>query len=207
MILCPRFTGLLMISKQLTSKSVDWFRNVLTTKISVSLLENRKLLTFTWDREGRLYHRYTATPGYPISTQSSEEQYQSRPKMVSIQSVPPTLHCYQRCNGEVFIALGVINILMVTAELILCGWVIFSEFEINFFYDFYFYLVSIPAVIFGIIVWLYEQTNLRVEGHIMGFDEYMNLVLDEAEQVHMKNQTRRSLGHILLKSDNITLIQ
>ncbi|KAK2148001.1 hypothetical protein LSH36_522g02001 [Paralvinella palmiformis] len=56
-------------------------------------------------------------------------------------------------------------------------------------------------------VWLYEQTTLRVEGHIIGFYEYMNLVLDEAEEVHMKNQTRRSLGHILLKGDNITLIQ
>ncbi|KAK2160451.1 hypothetical protein LSH36_133g05037 [Paralvinella palmiformis] len=56
-------------------------------------------------------------------------------------------------------------------------------------------------------VWLYEQTNLRVEGHIIGFDEYMNLVLDEAEEVHMKNQTRKSLGRILLKGDNITLIQ
>lgn len=27
-----------------------------------------------------------------------------------------------------------------------------------------------------------------------GFDEYMNLVLDEAEEVHMKNKTRKSLG-------------
>ncbi|KAK2140933.1 hypothetical protein LSH36_1201g00052 [Paralvinella palmiformis] len=36
-------------------------------------------------------------------------------------------------------------------------------------------------------VWLYEQTNLRVEGHIIGFDEYMNLVLDEAEEGHVNN--------------------
>ena len=28
-----------------------------------------------------------------------------------------------------------------------------------------------------------------------GFDEYMNLVLDEAEEVHMKNKTRKSLGN------------
>eukprot|EP00124_Ichthyophonus_hoferi_P002619 Ihof_evm7s186 gene=Ihof_evmTU7s186 len=31
-------------------------------------------------------------------------------------------------------------------------------------------------------VWLFEQTNLRVEGQIIGFDEYMNLVLDDAEE-------------------------
>lgn len=56
-------------------------------------------------------------------------------------------------------------------------------------------------------VWLYEQVNLRIEGHIVGFDEYMNLVLDEAEEVHMKAKTRKTLGRILLKGDNITLIQ
>ena len=27
-----------------------------------------------------------------------------------------------------------------------------------------------------------------------GFDEYMNLVLDEAEEVHMKQGTRKNLG-------------
>jgi len=56
-------------------------------------------------------------------------------------------------------------------------------------------------------VWLYEQTNLRIEGCIIGFDEYMNLVLDEAEEVHMKTKNRKTLGRILLKGDNITLIQ
>ena len=27
-----------------------------------------------------------------------------------------------------------------------------------------------------------------------GFDEYMNLVLDDAEEIHMKSKTRRPLG-------------
>ena len=56
-------------------------------------------------------------------------------------------------------------------------------------------------------VWLYEQCNMRIEGCIVGFDEYMNLVLDDAEEVHIKNKTRKTLGRILLKGDNITLIQ
>jgi len=56
-------------------------------------------------------------------------------------------------------------------------------------------------------IWLYEQTNLRIEGHIIGFDEYMNLVLDDAFEVHKKNNTRKPLGRILMKGDNITLIQ
>merc|ERR1712098_69842 len=56
-------------------------------------------------------------------------------------------------------------------------------------------------------VWLYENQNLRIEGHIIGFDEYMNVMLDQAEEVHMKKETRKPVGRILLKGDNITLIQ
>ncbi|KAJ0515045.1 putative small nuclear ribonucleoprotein E [Helianthus annuus] len=40
----------------------------------------------------------------------------------------------------------------------------------------------------------------------VGFDEYMNLVLDEAEEVSIKKKTRKALGRILLKGDNITLM-
>ena len=77
-------------------------------------------------------------------------------------------------------------------------------------------------------IWLFEQTDLRIEGriivsqphslvqpqdtfavldlirspfvlckplrHVQGFDEYMNLVLDEAEEVSMKRKTRKALG-------------
>ena len=56
-------------------------------------------------------------------------------------------------------------------------------------------------------IWVYEQVNLCIEGRIIGFDEYMNLVLDDAFEVHTKKNTRNSLGRILLKGDNITLIQ
>merc|ERR1711976_786734 len=56
-------------------------------------------------------------------------------------------------------------------------------------------------------IWLYENQNLRIEGHIIGFDEYMNVMLDQAEEVHMKKGTRKTIGRILLKGDNITLIQ
>ena len=37
-------------------------------------------------------------------------------------------------------------------------------------------------------VWLYEQVNMRIEGCIIGFDEYMNLLLDDAEEIHSKSQ-------------------
>ncbi|KAG8196836.1 hypothetical protein JTE90_027549 [Oedothorax gibbosus] len=55
-------------------------------------------------------------------------------------------------------------------------------------------------------VWLYENTNVRIEGHIIGFDEYMNLVLDDAEEITIKGNERKPLGRILLKGENITLI-
>ena len=61
-------------------------------------------------------------------------------------------------------------------------------------------------------VWLYDNTELRIEGRIIGFDEFMNCVLDEAEEIYLKkNQpeesaTRRKIGKILLKGDNISLI-
>ncbi|KAH9531067.1 hypothetical protein CY35_19G016900 [Sphagnum magellanicum] len=47
---------------------------------------------------------------------------------------------------------------------------------------------------------------MRIEGRIIGFDEYMNLVLDEAEEISLKKKTRQPLGRILLKGDNITLM-
>ncbi|KAL8223587.1 hypothetical protein R6Q57_019062 [Mikania cordata] len=43
-------------------------------------------------------------------------------------------------------------------------------------------------------IWLFEQKDLRIEGRIIGFDEYMNLVLDEAEEISIKKKTRKALG-------------
>jgi small nuclear ribonucleoprotein E len=95
-------------------------------------------------------------------------------------------------------------------------------------------------------IWLYEQLAIRIEGRIrvqdvhsrrfctftnnsrQGFDEFMNLVIDDAVEVKQATKTteesRRSLGQcehrvvfnlvtdsvtgqILLKGDNVSLIQ
>ncbi|CDW53072.1 Small nuclear ribonucleoprotein E [Trichuris trichiura] len=56
-------------------------------------------------------------------------------------------------------------------------------------------------------IWLYENTHTRLEGFIIGFDEYMNIVLDEAEENCVTKNMRRPIGRILLKGDCITLIQ
>ncbi|KAK4171916.1 hypothetical protein QBC36DRAFT_339005 [Triangularia setosa] len=61
-------------------------------------------------------------------------------------------------------------------------------------------------------IWLYEQLSIRIVGIIRGFDEFMNLVIDDAVEVKQisktnDTETRRNLGQILLKGDNVSLIQ
>ncbi|KAG6526457.1 hypothetical protein ZIOFF_016442 [Zingiber officinale] len=43
-------------------------------------------------------------------------------------------------------------------------------------------------------IWLFEQKDLRIEGRIIGFDEYMNLVLEDAEEVNVKKNIKKTLG-------------
>lgn len=54
-------------------------------------------------------------------------------------------------------------------------------------------------------IWLFEQTGIRIEGKIRGFDEFMNLVIDEAVEVKQptkqqpeipEGKGRRELGMI-----------
>jgi small nuclear ribonucleoprotein E len=47
---------------------------------------------------------------------------------------------------------------------------------------------------------------MRIEGKILGFDEYMNVVLDDAEEIRVKANTRRPVGRLMLKGDNISVI-
>ena len=49
-----------------------------------------------------------------------------------------------------------------------------------------------------VLIWLYENISTRIEGYIIGFDEYMNLVIDEAEEVY-KQKDKKKVGRILLK--------
>lgn len=61
--------------------------------------------------------------------------------------------------------------------------------------------------------WLFEQVGIRIRGKISGFDEFMNVVIDDALEIPVDPKTGvediekgRKLGKILLKGDNITLI-
>ncbi|VVT51836.1 uncharacterized protein SAPINGB_P003229 [Magnusiomyces paraingens] len=55
-------------------------------------------------------------------------------------------------------------------------------------------------------IWLFEQVDSRLEGTIKGFDEFMNVVIENTVEVNYKKNTRRELGRVLLKGDNITLV-
>jgi len=44
----------------------------------------------------------------------------------------------------------------------------------------------------------------HIEGKLLGYDEYMNLVLDEVEE--SKDETKRRLGRIILRGSNVVSI-
>jgi len=48
---------------------------------------------------------------------------------------------------------------------------------------------------------------MKLEGQIIGFDEYMNMTLDDAVEVDTKTGKKSEIGRILLKGDAITLLQ
>ncbi len=57
-----------------------------------------------------------------------------------------------------------------------------------------------------VLVWLYENTGTKIEGVIVGFDEFMNVVLEDATEIN-KNGEVKPVGKILLKGDCISLVQ
>ena len=57
-----------------------------------------------------------------------------------------------------------------------------------------------------VCIWLFENTSLKIEGTLSGFDEYLNVILTNAEEVTVKTNMRRKIGSILLKGENIALI-
>lgn len=64
-----------------------------------------------------------------------------------------------------------------------------------------------------VTIWLFEQVQIRIRGKIRGFDEFMNVVIDDAYEIPVDIKTGKELednaeflGRIMLKGDNITLV-
>ena len=56
-------------------------------------------------------------------------------------------------------------------------------------------------------IWLFDQAEVRFEGIIIGFDEFMNLVIEDCEEISLKKGSRNYLGRILMKGDNLSLVR
>lgn len=56
-------------------------------------------------------------------------------------------------------------------------------------------------------IWLYQNRKVRITGIVRGFDEFMNLVLDNAVQINVSEpKDEREIGMMLIKGDTISLI-
>ena len=69
------------------------------------------------------------------------------------------------------------------------------------------YLFDLYQTKTRIQIWIFDNKDILFEGKILGFDEYMNMVLDECEEVNDKKKTRNFLGRLMIKGDNITLVR
>lgn len=58
-----------------------------------------------------------------------------------------------------------------------------------------------------VVIWLKDIVNERFEGIIVGFDEFMNIVLEDTIEMNNRTNFKRKVGTILLKGENVTLIQ
>ena len=93
-----------------------------------------------------------------------------------------------------------------------CGFTKTSTPELKvIFWNFYFSIFFVKSK-FVSEHWIFQNKSdgsfqFLFLGEIVGFDEYMNLVLDNAAEVHLKRGTMKKVGRIMLKGDNITLIQ
>lgn len=56
-------------------------------------------------------------------------------------------------------------------------------------------------------IWMYDDPNHIIEGHLAGFDEYMNLVVTSAVEKSRKDGQVKELGRILLKGDTVSVIK
>lgn len=55
-------------------------------------------------------------------------------------------------------------------------------------------------------IWLVYDTKICVEGVLVGYDSFMNVVLSDASEVNLKEKTSTHFGKMLLRSDNVGVI-
>ncbi len=55
-------------------------------------------------------------------------------------------------------------------------------------------------------VWLLHDQHTRIEGALLGYDEFMNVVLDDAYEVSTRTGARFPIGRMMLKGDAVGLM-
>jgi small nuclear ribonucleoprotein E len=56
-------------------------------------------------------------------------------------------------------------------------------------------------------IWITHCPHLKFQGIIRGFDEWMNLVMEQTVEIDTKKNTQKKLGRMLLKGDTICLVR
>jgi|TARA_B100000809_G_C14957526_1_gene466152 small nuclear ribonucleoprotein len=55
------------------------------------------------------------------------------------------------------------------------------------------------------VVLIKLKGDKTIRGNLLGFDQHMNLQLDQSEEIHSEGETK-SLGSIVVRGDNIIMI-
>lgn len=57
-----------------------------------------------------------------------------------------------------------------------------------------------------VVVFLAERPHITFEALLIGYDEFMNVVLDQVVEINSKTNAKTLLGQLLLKSDCIAMV-
>ena len=57
-----------------------------------------------------------------------------------------------------------------------------------------------------VIVHLNDNAKMLIEGNLLGFDEFMNLILDDAYEIYPKTGNSLQLGKMLLRGETIGFV-
>ena len=55
------------------------------------------------------------------------------------------------------------------------------------------------------VVLIKLKGNKTIRGNLLGFDQHMNLLLDQSEEIHSEGDAK-SLGSIVVRGDNVVMI-
>lgn len=55
-------------------------------------------------------------------------------------------------------------------------------------------------------VWLVNETSIRLEGILKGYDEFYNLVIEDTIEIASKSEEKSQIGRVLIKGDTVGLV-